>query len=226
MQECVLTLRSSGLPSAAAELQRLASRPELINARLGTILMTNASTSVSRDIAGSVVRALVLYSLAEFQSGHSTTIRVNAEARSFSIEDDGRGHAIERTIAGSPYLQFVYTHLDYPFAPARGAPIQLQGIGMSLINALCRELTVTARRQDATLRMSFQGGSLCDQELFEVKSEGTGNTISGTLDSQFQTCGLDANELRQWLLGVLAASPSLKLYFNGQNVHARSRIGA
>ena len=198
----------------------------MINARLATIIMTDASTSDSHDITGSVVRALVLYSLAEFQSGHSTTIRVYAEERSFNIEDDGRGHAIERTVAGSPYLKFVYTHLDYPFAPARGAPIQLQGIGMSLINALCCELTATARKQDATLRMSFQNGSLCDQELFDVKSEDTGNTISGTVDSQFQKCGLDTQKLQQWLLEVLAASPSLKLFFNGQEIHALSRSDA
>ena len=165
----------------------------------------------------------MLYSLAEFQSGYSTTIRVNAEARSFSIEDNGRGHAIERTVAGSPYLQFVYTHLDYPFAPARGAPVQLQGIGMSLINTLCCELTVTARKQDATLRMSFQGGSLCGQELYEVRSEGTGNTISGTVDSQFQKCGMDTQKLQQWLLRVLAASPCLKLFFNGQEIQALLR---
>ena len=169
--------------------------------------MTDASTSGSHDIIGSVVRALVLYSLAEFQSGHSTTIRVNAEARSFSIGDDGRGHAIERTVAGSPYLPFVYTHLDYPLVPARGAPIQLQGIGLSLINALCCELTVTARKRDATLRMSFRGGSLRDQELLKVRSEGTGNTISGTVDSQFQKCALDAQELQRWLLGVSGGQP-------------------
>ena len=198
----------------------------MINARLATIIMTDASTSDSHDITGSVVRALVLYSLAEFQSGHSTTIRVYAEERSFNVEDDGRGHALERTVAGSPYLAFIYTHLDYPFAPARGAPIQLQGIGMSLINALCCELTATARKQDATLRMSFQGGSLCGQELYEVKSEGTGNTISGTVDSQFQKCGLDTQKLQQWLLEVLAASPSLKLFFNGQEIHALSRSDA
>jgi DNA gyrase/topoisomerase IV subunit B len=188
--------------------------------------MTDASTSDSHDIAGSVVRALVLYSLAEFQSGHSTTIRVNAEARSFSIEDNGRGHTIERTVAGSPYLQFVYTHLDYPFVPARGAPIQVQGIGLSLINALCCELTVTARKQDATLRMSFRGGNLRDQELLKVRSEGTGNTISGAVDSQFQKCDLDKQKLQQWLLGVLAASPTLKLYFNGLELHTLSNRNA
>jgi DNA gyrase/topoisomerase IV subunit B len=206
-----------------ASLVRQASRSKVINARLATIIMSYASTSDSHDITGSVVRALVLYSLAEFQSGHSTTIRVDAEERSFNVEDDGRGHAIERTIAGSPYLKFVYTHLDYPFAPAQGAQIQLQGIGMSLINALCCELTVTARRQDATLRMSFRGGSLCDQQLFEVKSEGTGNTVSGTVDSQFQKRGLHTQKLQQWLLEVLAASPSLKLFFNGQEIHAPSQ---
>jgi DNA gyrase/topoisomerase IV subunit B len=214
--------RCATKPGCVPDPERRASHGGFVNARLARNIMTDAPTSDSHDITGSVVRALVLYSLAEFQSGHSTTIRVNAEARSFSVEDDGRGHAIERTVAGSPYLQFVYTHLDYPFVPARGAPIQMQGIGLSLVNALCCELTVTARKRGATLRMSFRGGSLRNQELLNVRSEGTGNTISGAVDSQFQKRALDAQELQRWLLGVLAASPSLKLHFNGRELHALS----
>jgi DNA gyrase/topoisomerase IV subunit B len=170
------------------------------------------------DITASVVRALVLYSLAEFQSGHCRVIRVDAEDGAFNVEDDGRGHAIERTVAGSPYLTFVYMHLDYPFGSAQAAPIQLHGIGMSLVNVLCSELTVTARKHDATLRMSFRGGSLRDQELVEVKSEDTGNKVSGTVDPQFRKCGLDTERLRQWLVQVLSTCPSLKLFFNGEDV--------
>jgi hypothetical protein len=37
------------------------------------------------DTASSAVRALVLYSLAEFQAGHATTLRVTADAHSFGI---------------------------------------------------------------------------------------------------------------------------------------------
>ena len=174
------------------------------------------------DFIADVVRALVLYSLAEFQSGHATTIRVSAEGASFSVTDDGRGHAIDRTIAGSPYLQFVYMHLDYPFDTMRGSPVQLHGIGMSLVNALCSSLDVTARRRAATLRMRFRNGQLSGEELIDVGSEVTGNTVSGTVHPQLQKHGADMTRIRRWLRSVLAASPALKLYFNGQELHTSS----
>jgi DNA gyrase/topoisomerase IV subunit B len=171
-----------------------------------------------RDLAASAVRALVLYSLAEFQSGHATTIRITVEGTAFSIADDGRGHAIDRAIGGVPYLKFIYTQLDYPFNPVQGAPIQLQGIGMSFVNALCSELAVVVRKRDVTLRLWFQDGQLRGSERIELKSESTGNTISGTVSARFQRRDAGVEELRQWLLCIVAASPSLTLVLNGRQL--------
>ncbi len=118
--------------------------------------MNHAATPNQRDLTGDVVRALTLYSFAEFQLGHATSIRIRAEGNSFSITDDGRGHAIERAVNGTPYLKFIYTHFDYPFEASENEPVQLQGIGMSLINTLCSELVVTVRKQDATLQLKLE----------------------------------------------------------------------
>lgn len=187
--------------------------------------MTDASIPDPQDITASAVRALVLYSLAEFQSGHATTIRVTAEGHSFSVADDGRGHAIDRTVAGQPYLKFVYTHLDYPFKQGQGPPVQLHAIGISLVNVLCSELAITARKLDATLRMSFINGQLGDHELVDAKSSETGNTISGKVKSQLQKADVDIHSLRQWLIGLLTASPTLRLFFNGLELKALAQPG-
>jgi DNA gyrase/topoisomerase IV subunit B len=166
-----------------------------------------------------VIRALVLYSLAEYQAGHATTIRVNASSSGFTVEDDGRGHAIGRTVADQPYLKFIYTHLSYPFTPPQAAPIQLQGIGMSLINALCGELTVKVRRPDATLQLTFKDGVLQSQELLKPDEvQPTSNTISGIMGRQLAGA-IDSEELRGWLGAVRASAPSLRLYFNGEEVN-------
>jgi len=178
------------------------------------------------DITASLIRALVLYALAEFQAGHATTIRVNADGHSFSVADDGRGHALERTVAGLPYLKFVYTHLDYPFEQRANAPVQLHAIGISLINALCSEVTVTTRKADEMLRMSFQRGRLCDTEVVRIKSAETGNTISAKLNPQLQDDGVDTRRLRQWLVDLRTASPKLNLYFNNIELHAAHAAGA
>src|SRR5262245_52221536 len=91
----------------------------------------------SQDVATSVIRALVMYSLAEFQSGNASTIRVEANGLSFEVSDDGRGHAVDRTVAGQPYMWFVYRHLEYPFAQSAAAPVQIHTLGLSFINTLC-----------------------------------------------------------------------------------------
>jgi DNA gyrase/topoisomerase IV subunit B len=174
----------------------------------------------AQELTGDIVRALVLYSLAEHQAGHATTLQVTAQGLSFSVADDGRGHAIHKLVAGQPYLQFIYTHLDYPFDNAEAAPVQLQGIGMSLVNTLCSELAVTVRKPDATLRVLFSNGRLHSQELQAVPSTTTGNTLSGKVHAHLQAHDADNAHLQRWLLRLLVANPSLKLFFNGQALQA------
>ena len=172
------------------------------------------------DLTSIAVRALMLYALAEFQSGNATTIRVTAEGHSFSIADNGRGHSIDKTVDGTSYLKFIYTHFDYPFESGRGAPIQLQGIGMSLVNALCSQLTLTVRKRDATLQLLFRDGQLCESSRTAVLSEETGITVSAQINPHLQGGGVAAEQLEAWLQGVLAVSPTLSLYFNGRQLHA------
>ncbi|MEQ1684464.1 MAG: hypothetical protein ABL916_12510 [Burkholderiaceae bacterium] len=185
--------------------------------------MSAAATEDPLDPAGIALRALLLYSLAEFQSGHATTIRVTAEGRSFSISDDGRGHSIDRAIGGSSYLKFIYTHFDYPFEPGQGAPVQLQGIGMSVVNALCSELSLAVRKPDETLHLQFRDGKLQNSRREKVASDETGISISATVHPQLQQGGAAVEPLQAWLLGVLAASPSLRLFFNGRLLRAPAR---
>ena len=181
--------------------------------------VNHATTLDHHDLTADVVRALTLYCFAEFQSGHATTIRVTAEGNSFSVADDGRGHAVERAINGTAYLKFIYTHFDYPFETGQNAPIQLQGIGMSLVNTLCSELVVTVRKQDATLQLTFRNGRPCGNDLVSVTSAETGIAISGTVSAQVQRIGVGVQELQQWFLSLLRGSPSLKLFFNGHQLH-------
>ena len=162
----------------------------------------------------------MLYALLEFQSGHATTIRITAEGNAFSIADNGRGHSIEKAVDGTSYLKFIYTHLDYPFESGRSASIQLQGIGMSLVNAMCSELVLTVRKRDAMLRLLFRDGQLCESTRTDLAFDETGITVSACINPQLQTSGVATQQLEDWLLGVLAASPSLQLFFNGRQLHS------
>ena len=187
--------------------------------------MSNNAALNASDVTENVVRALVLYALAEFQSGNARTLRVSAEGTAFSVSDDGRGHAIDKTVAGSPYLPFIYTHLEYPFDAREGGPVQLHGIGMSLLNALCSELSVTVRKKTETLCMNYRAGRLHEELRVKNENEATGNTVSGKVSSHLQLAGTSVASIEHWLVGVLAANAGLKMHFNGKELHA-SRTGA
>ena len=180
--------------------------------------MNPTRTAPVPDIVATAVRALMLYSLAEFQSGHATTIKVTAAGTSFGFTDDGRGHSIARVVDGTSYLRFIYTQLDYPFESAVSAPIQLQGIGMSLINAMCLELALTARNSGEMLEVLFRDGKLVRTNRTKTISSETGNTISAKISPQLQKNDANTQEIEAWLLGVLASSRSLKLFFNGREI--------
>jgi len=168
------------------------------------------------DLTAIAVRALMLYALAEFQSGQATTIRVIADGGVFSIADDGRGHPLDKAVEGTPYLKFIYTHFDYPFEAGRSAPVQLQGIGMSLVNALCSELTLTVRKREETLQLEFQNGQLNASERTAVHSEETGITVAARINPELTGASVDTKQLEEWLRGVAVCHPSLKLFFNGR----------
>jgi DNA gyrase/topoisomerase IV subunit B len=174
--------------------------------------------AVLPELTATALRALMLYCLAEHQSGNASTILVTAEGASFSISDDGRGHPIDKTVEGTSYLRFIYTHFDYPFESVRDAPIQLQGIGMSLVNALCSELELTVKKRDAELRLRFHDGQLVGSTRTEVASEETGITVSARIAPHLCTKRVASQSIEDWLLRVLATAPSLRLFFNGRQL--------
>ncbi|TAF99464.1 MAG: hypothetical protein EAZ43_15765 [Betaproteobacteria bacterium] len=153
-------------------------------------------------------------------SHRASQVRVTTDERSFSVSDDGRGHAISRLVAGSPYLKFVYSHLDYPFDLDEAPPVQLQGIGISLINALCSELTVIVQKHDVTVRLSFRHRHLSGHETLAVTSPTTGNSVMGTVDAKLQMRAIDGDSLRNWCQSILAVSPGLTLFYNDVKVSA------
>jgi DNA gyrase/topoisomerase IV subunit B len=172
------------------------------------------------------VRAFTLYSLTEFQSGNATTIRVTAEGSGFSISDDGRGHPLDKSLEGTSYLKFIYTHFDYPFEAGRSAPIQLQGIGMSLVNAMCSELKLMVRKSDETLTLSFKEGQAQESSRTAAQNAETGIAISARLRPELPAAGTQTLELEEWLQGVVQVHPALKLYFNGRLLKVRPQSDA
>ena len=188
--------------------------------------MTQQQTGAPLNLAATAVRAFVLYALAEFQLGNATTIRVTADGSEFGISDDGRGHPLDKSLEGTSYLRFIYSHFEYPFETGRSAPVQLQGIGMSLVNALCSELTLTVRKRDETLTMAFRNGLLQGSSRIATRSEETGVTVRARLRPELPAEATGTLQLEEWLHGLVQTHPSLKLFFNGHALKAPPRSEA
>ena len=178
------------------------------------------------DTTSQVFHTLTLYALAEYQSGHATALALSASGNSFSVSDNGRGHGISRTVEGVPYLHFIYSHLDYPFSSSVGGGVQLQGLGMSLLNSLCSELRLTIRKPQETLLLTFRAGRLCEERrVSEANGEG-GNTVQGEVRPELQPRPTAEAQLEEWLRRVQRVHPGLNLSFNGKQLTGESDSAA
>jgi DNA gyrase/topoisomerase IV subunit B len=165
-----------------------------------------------------VVRALLLYHLAEYQSGNATTIKVNMENHTFRVSDNGRGHAIHRTINGLPYLRLVYSQLEFPFGLDTDTPIQLHTIGISLINSLCNELVVTVNKTEKTYIKHYKHGQLNKEEAIENQENVTGTAIEGKIDPDLFPEEIDVQHFEAWLKEIKSINQGLRLFFNDKEL--------
>lgn len=170
------------------------------------------------------VKALVLYALAEAQAGHASLIEVSADDSSFEVRDNGRGHPLDKHINGTPYLRFIYEQLAYPFGQAEPGAVQLQGIGMSLINAACEQLQLQVLRDGQMLLLEFKEGRLVSEQRSTTTESGSGNWLQGSLRNMPRDTGqgprLNEAELATWLRKAQAAVPQVSIRFNGRMLEA------
>ncbi|MEK8051092.1 GNAT family N-acetyltransferase [Ideonella sp. DXS22W] len=172
------------------------------------------------NLAFTALQALTLYALAEHQTGGASTLWITLDGPAFSIRDDGRGHALDKQVAGTPYLRCIYSAFDYPYDAAGPTPVQLQGIGLSMLNRLCAELELTVRKPGETLTACFRHGRPADMVHQATPAGPTGITLRGRLRPDLPT-GPAADSLSHWLQGLLAVQPALRVVFNGRELRAR-----
>lgn len=168
--------------------------------------------------AALLVRALVLYAIAEVQAGHASCIDVQACDDSFVVADNGRGHPIDKKIDGTPYLSFIYEQFEFPFGLRTPGPVQLQGIGMSLINRMCTELRVTVSRSGEQLELVFRDGALVSRERSPAAASGSGNRIVGKAARSTAPTQLIGERLVGWLSTLRSSTPGLCITYNGESV--------
>ncbi len=104
--------------------------------------------------------------------------------------------------------------------------MQLQGLGLSLVNALCSELRVTARNAAGSTSLAFRDGRLEMHEPIERDAGKTGNAVSGTIRAELQPRDADVPRVEHWLRALRAAHPSLAIRLNGVDLPPASAQAA
>jgi topoisomerase-4 subunit B len=160
-------------------------------------------------------------SVDEAIAGFATQIGVIVHADlSLSVIDDGRGMPVDiHPQQGIPGVEVILTKLhaggkfsdkNYQFSGG------LHGVGVSVVNALSRQLDVRVRRDGKEYSISFENGDKKNnlREIGTVGKKNSGTTIRFWPDpSYFDSPGFSVSKLKHVLRAKAVLCPGLKVKF-------------
>ncbi|NKB37087.1 MAG: DNA topoisomerase IV subunit B [Gammaproteobacteria bacterium] len=171
-----------------------------------------------------LIQEVVDNSVDEAISGHASKIEVQLHKDgSFSVSDDGRGMPVDKhpgeKISG---VEVILTRLhsggkfsnkNYKFSGG------LHGVGVSVVNALSKNLEVWVKRNGKEYNISFAGGEKKSklEVVGEVGKRNTGTTIRFWPDSKyFDTTKISISKLKHVLRAKAVLCPGLLVKLNDE----------
>ena len=160
-------------------------------------------------------------SVDEALAGHATRIGVVLfEDGSLSVEDDGRGMPVDmHREEGVPGVELILTRLHAGGKFSQGSyrfSGGLHGVGVSVVNALSRQLEVKIKRDGQLYRMTFADGEKTS-DLAVIDSVGkrnTGTTVTFHPDPKyFDSPKFSISRLRHILRAKAVLCPGLSVTF-------------
>ena len=161
-------------------------------------------------------------SIDEALAGHCAKIKVAlSKEGSVSVTDDGRGMPVdihpEHKVSGVELIMCKlhagakFSGEDYNFSGG------LHGVGVSVVNALSKNLSVEIKRDSHRFEMSFEGGEKTSdlKKVGDIGPRNTGTSISFTPDAQyFETIKIDKNNLKHLLKAKAVLCPGLTIEYH------------
>ena len=161
-------------------------------------------------------------SIDEALAGHCVKIKVAlSKEGSVSVTDDGRGMPVdihpEHKVSGVELIMCKlhagakFSGEDYNFSGG------LHGVGVSVVNALSKNLSVEIKRDSHRFEMSFEGGEKTSdlKKVGDIGPRNTGTSISFTPDAQyFETIKIDKNNLKHLLKAKAVLCPGLTIEYH------------
>ena len=177
-------------------------------------------TSRPNHLAQEVIDNSVDEALSGFADELAVVLHKNG---SVTVSDNGRGMPVDiHPEQKKPGVEVIMTTL-HSGAKFSGKNYQfsggLHGVGVSVVNALSKELEVTIRRDSRVYHMSFKGGET-DSELKPIDTCGkrnTGTTVHFIPDPQyFDSINFSVPRLRHVLRAKAVLCPKLKVKFKDE----------
>ena len=171
-----------------------------------------------------LVQEVVDNSIDEALAGFCSTIKVTlSKTGLISVADDGRGMPVdihpEHQVSGVELIMCKlhagakFSGEDYSFSGG------LHGVGVSVVNALSKNLEVEIKRAGKQFQMIFEGGEKKSelQEVREVGARNTGTTIHFEPDSQyFETVKINTDNLKHLLKAKAVLCPGLTIQYTDE----------
>jgi topoisomerase-4 subunit B len=160
-------------------------------------------------------------SIDEALAGHCSKIKVTLHKEgAVSVVDDGRGMPVdlhpEHKVSGVELIMCKlhagakFSGEDYNFSGG------LHGVGVSVVNALSKNLSVEIKRDSHKFEMKFEGGEKTSdlKKVGDIGPRNTGTSISFMPDSQyFETIKIDKNNLKHLLKAKAVLCPGLTIEY-------------
>jgi len=171
-----------------------------------------------------LIQEVVDNSIDEALAGHCSTIKVIlAKDGIISVIDDGRGMPTdkhpEHKVSGVELIMCKlhagakFSGEDYNFSGG------LHGVGVSVVNALSKNLSVEVKRSGKQFEMLFEGGEKKSElkEVSEVGARNTGTAIHFRPDEKyFETLKINTDSLKHLLKAKAVLCPGLTIQYTDE----------
>ena len=162
-------------------------------------------------------------SIDETLAGHCSKIKVTLhKENTISVIDNGRGMPVdihpEHKVSGVELIMCKlhagakFSGEDYNFSGG------LHGVGVSVVNALSKTLSLEIKRDGHRFEMNFEGGEKTSdlKKVGDIGPRNTGTAITFVPDTQyFETMNIDKSNLKHLLKAKAVLCPSLTIkYFD------------
>lgn len=174
-------------------------------------------TESMMNIKLAMFKTVMAYVITEYLGGHADTVKVTMDGDVVSISDNGRGHAVDNTLNGIPYLEIVYGQLSLFDRNPNMNAFQLHALGMSLFSEMCESIHLTVAKNGVIREYGISNGTVTRISECADPSSTHGNTIEyrpgKDISGEFSK-----NDLLETLHTISSRFPGLTILFNDQPV--------